>query len=396
MRKPRTVLVLAWVLALALAACGGDTAETTTTQAAPATTEGSSETTPPTDETTPDTPDTTTPAEDVFGPAEKSTVVLANRLPDLGSNATEHTAIGMGFFEEEGLELELVNVEDVRAALVGGSVDIAVVEAGLVVDALNEGLDFVAVGGHRCSNQNFLAMQPDIETVEDLIGTDILVGGIAGTPDADFRLELLRRNGWDLTPVLDQINLVSVPGGSDAWTELFFENRLAITPFFGRHRGAMADYGANVVVSNVIEWPDEILIVDRAFLESNPNVVGRTLRALLRGASHWTDSGAFGEQPTSPGETRTNEAEVVEIMRAAGFDNEAQIAGYTDSADLVCGNLYFDEDITLEKILWDGFAEDEIPSFDEWVDLSYLNQAQDSLGLDNAPRGMFPHSVEDL
>ena len=312
------------------------------------------------------------PAQDRadYGPPETTEIVMANRLPNLTSNATTTIAEVAGFAGEEGLTIETVIVEEVRAALVSGAAHIASLEPNNMMQARNEGIDLVAVAGFRCNSNTTIAVQADIDTVADLIGKDVLIGGVPGTPDADFRLGMLALGGFDLRGV-EGINFVTIPGGSNAWTEQFWAGNLAITPFFARHTQRMIDFGANIAVDSRVEWPDDFFVMTREFVEENPNTVGRLVRSLVRSADFWLDP--------------ANKDEVLNFMGGAGFDNEAEIAAFDLQKLSFCSNLYFNDELTRRGMRGSGFAAEDIDAFEDYAVQVYLLNAQAELGLDNSP-----------
>ena len=141
--------LIAAVLTIAVlsAGCGSD--DTTTAPAATTAAAATAATAAPTT--------TAAPAAD-YGAAETSTLVVANRLPNLSSNVVIEGTSRKGWFAEEGLEVSTVQTDDVRAALASGSVQMAAMEPGLLMQARDEGLDFVVVAGHRCGSLNTFAI----------------------------------------------------------------------------------------------------------------------------------------------------------------------------------------------------------------------------------------------
>jgi len=345
--------LIAAVLTIAVlsAGCGSD--DTTT---APAATTAAAAAAAPTT--------TAAPAAD-YGAAETSTLVVANRLPNLSSNVIVEGTSRKGWFAEEGLEVSTVQTDDVRAALASGSVQIAAMEPGLLMQARDEGLDFVVVAGHRCGSLNTFAIQPNIPNAAALSGKDVLVGGVPGTPDADFRLALLKVNGWDLSAV-EGINYVTVSGGSNAWTELFYEGKLAITPFFGRHTPGMIEYGANIAVNTVVELPDEFWVTTRDFLDNNPNAVGRFVRQAVRMGQYWLDS--------------ANYPDILEVMDDYATDVEKE-GDLSISQISFCPNSYVNEEYTQDLLEIAGISD--IEPMSEWANLDYLHAAQAAYGMNN-------------
>jgi len=296
---------------------------------------------------------------------ETDSIVVANRLPNLSSNVVVEGTSRKGWFAEEGLTVQTVQTDDVRAALASGSAQIAAMEPGLLMQARDEGLDFVVVAGHRCGSLNTFAIQPDIPNAAALSGKDVLVGGVPGTPDADFRLALLKVNGWDLSTV-DDINYVTVSGGSNAWTELFYEGKLAITPFFGRHKPGMVEYGANIAVNTIVELPDEFWVTTRDFLDNNPNAVARFVRQAVRMGQYWLDPANFPD--------------ILEVMDDYATDVEKE-GDLSISQISFCPNSYVNEEYTQDLLEIAGISD--IEPMSEWASLDDLLAAQAEFGMNN-------------
>jgi ABC-type nitrate/sulfonate/bicarbonate transport system substrate-binding protein len=355
------VLLTVWVLAAACGDDADDVAVPATTAAPAATTAAPAATTAAPAATT--AAPAAAPAD--YGAPETDTIVVANRLPNLSSNVVIEGTSRKGWFADEGLTVMTVQTEDVRAALASGSAQIAAMEPGLLMQARAEGLDFVVIAGHRCGSINTFAIQPDIPNAAALSGRDVLIGGVPGTPDADFRLALLKVNGWDLSGV-EGINYVTVPGGSNAWTELFWEGKLAITPFFGRHMDPMVEYGANIAVNTVVELPDEFWVTTREFLDDNPNAVGRFVRQAVHMGQYWLDPATFPD--------------ILELMDDYASDTERE-GDLSISQYSFCPNSYVNEQYTIDLLEIAGITDVEPMS--EWANLSYLLAAQATYGMNN-------------
>ena len=349
-RNWRGIVALTLAFALIAGACGDDEEEAApaATTAAPAAT-------------------TAAPAATTAAPAaaEADSIVVANRLPNLSSNVIVEGTSRKGWFAEEGLTVETVQTDDVRAALASGSAQIAAMEPGLLMQARDEGLDFVVIAGHRCGSLNTFAIQPDIPNAAALSGKDVLVGGVPGTPDADFRLALLKVNGWDLSTV-DDINYVTVSGGSNAWTELFYEGKLAVTPFFGRHLPGMVEYGANIAVNTIVELPDEFWVTTRDFLDNNPNAVAGFVRQAVRMGQYWLDPANFPD--------------ILELMDDYATDVEKE-GDLSISQISFCPNSYVNEEYTQDLLEIAGISD--IEPMSEWASLDHLLAAQAEFGMNN-------------
>ncbi|WP_283133890.1 ABC transporter substrate-binding protein [Rhizohabitans arisaemae] len=298
-----------------------------------------------------------------FGPPEKTTVNVGVRLPDLGSVAPFWIGVEQGFFKEEGLDVKPLVAEDVRAGVVGGSLDVGIIEVGPLAQAVNEGLELAAFSGYRCLEPYLLAVDPKATKAEDLAGREVLLGGVPGDPQVEKRLDLLAAKGWDLRKV--DVKYVTVPGGSDAWVKLFNQGKLAVTPFFGRHRQGMIDTKANVVVDEGVEWPNDIMAANRAWLKANPNTAARFTRAMIKSARFYLDL--------------ANKDKVLEMNVKNGVNVEQDKKFYEVGPRLFCNNLYLSADETMKLLTSQKLPK--IPTFEQITDLAPLKAAQKDLGL---------------
>lgn len=132
-----------------------------------------------------------------------------------------HVGRGLGLFEAEGVEVELVDAGDEAGALervADGEAELAIVGADTLVPALARGEELDPVYGIAAgSDQSFEAScgvcttsaSVRLKRVEDLAGKTVAVAG----EDAELQLELLLRSaGLDLT----DIELHSVADGAEA------------------------------------------------------------------------------------------------------------------------------------------------------------------------------------
>ena len=367
----RTKRWVAAILALALlaTACGAGTEEPA---AAP---EPADEATP--EEVTPDddeAPEEATDEQpdasvDEPGPAETTSLTVGVSLPNVGSQAPLFIAEDQGFFADEGLDVEIIVTEEVRAGLVGGSLEFAAVESADVALSAAEGIPIVGVAAWRARQPFFIAVRSEIEQPEDLAGQDILLGGAPGTEDFDIRSGVLADEGFDISGV--DFNPVTVPGGSNAWVELFLEGQLSMTVFFARHRPLIEDAGHRVVSDAFKEWPNDTLTSSRSFVDDNPNTTVRFLRALLRAHEIWKD---------------LDQQEYVQELMLA---NDFNIAETEFQRDIYAADpeMYNRDMCPSPPAFDDLFAVtgETAPDFDLHHDVSYLHQAQRLVGLETCP-----------
>lgn len=311
-----------------------------------------------------------------FGPPEKADLVIAIPFPDIVMYGRYHIADGEGYLAEEGLTVDVVTADDTVAAVISGSADIGVQSAGAAILAANEGLAIDIIGSHSCRQSFNFAVQPEITSVADLEGKDIVLAGTAGDPAQFERERVLRDAGWDLDSV--NANIVYPGPDSATWRQFFLAGNVALIPFYEDDIAALQDYGASFPVSELKPWPNDSYVVRDGWVAENPNTAARFLRAVMR-ATQFLQAPAIGEAPA-------NKERILEIYRANEVDTanqEANTGLYSLGGQNFCDNLYYDQaawDLTVQT---QGLDVDT--TFEESSDLSALLAAQASLGLENTP-----------
>ncbi|MFF2372327.1 ABC transporter substrate-binding protein [Agromyces sp. NPDC058110] len=314
------------------------------------------------------------------GPAEDTEITVAIPFPDLTMYSMYVLATDLGYYEEEGLTVEVITADNVTAAVASGSADIGVESTGTVIEAIRGGVEVDLVGGHYC-RQNFdFATQQGIDDVADLDGTSIVLAGTPGDPAEFQRKQVLKEEGWDLDTVSTE---VVYPGpGSESWTEFFVNDKISLQPFYADDRPALEEHGANIVVEALRNWANDVQVAGDKWVAENPNTLVRFLRATLKATDFMT--------APAPGQFPENVDEALDIYEVNDFD-VSDLRG-SDSVwvldgHLACSNLYFDTEA------WDTTIETqslEPIEFDR-SQLVYLEKAQELLGIDNAGPETLPY-----
>lgn len=349
----RTAVVLA-IISLMVSACGGQSPST-------------------------EDPAGSVPAGEL-GPAEQTEITVAIPFPDPVMYSMYIIATDEGYYEEEGLTVDVITADDPNAAVASGSADIGVQSAGAVVEAIRGELPIEVLASHFCRQRFSFAVQPDIETVEDLAGQDVVVAGTAGDPVENERMQILAEEGWDLSTV--DVNQVYPGPDSATGREFFLAGRVALVYFFADDISALEEYGANFPVDEMRNWPNDLHIAQEGWAAENPNTATRFLRATIRGAQ-------FMVAP-EVGEPQENKDRVLEIYEANEFDTEAYLGSdspYALATESFCPNLYYDEDA------WNTTIEtQQLEPLDpaEGIYLDALLAAQESLGIGNDPAPEIP------
>jgi NitT/TauT family transport system substrate-binding protein len=315
-----------------------------------------------------------------LGPAEQTEITVAIPFPDPVMYSMYIIATEEGYYEEEGLTVEVITADDPNAAVASGSADIGVQSAGAVIEAIRGGLEIEVLASHFCRQRFSFAVQPEVQTVEDLEGQDVVVAGTAGDPVEHERMRILAEEGWDLSTV----NANQVYPGPDSATgrEFFLAGRVALVYFFADDIAALEEYGANFPVDEMRNWPNDLHIAQQGWAEENPNTAIRFLRATIRGAQ-------FMVAP-EVGQPQENKDRVLEIYEQHDFDTEPYLGSdspYALATESFCPNLYYDEDA------WNTTIEtQQLEPLDpsDGINLEPLLAAQESLGIGNDPAPEIP------
>ena len=125
------------------------------------------------------------------------------RLPTPSSTPPKYAAIELGYFEEEGIDLTLVNgagADKVMTALVSGDADIGFMGSEASIYTYIQGDDDYAVNFAQLTQRagNFLVGRtPEADFKwENLIGKKVLGGRAGGMPQMVFEY-ILKKNGID-------------------------------------------------------------------------------------------------------------------------------------------------------------------------------------------------------
>lgn len=312
----------------------------------------------------------TTPAADGggasgIGAPEKSSIRVVVQAKDSGSNGPFVVGTGKGFFEKQGLQVKVGFADDPRPALVSCSAQVGVLEVPYLAQAVDEGLDLVMFAGYRCVEPLYIAAQPGISSPRGLAGKDVFVGGLPGNPVVDFALNKMKEEGWDLSGV--DANFVKIT--TEAPDDLFINNRLAATKFYREEWPALRKAGANVIVSELLFWPNEVLVAKRSFIQENPNTIRHFLLGMLHSTAWFKDL--------------SHKQEFLEMARAQGYPTDLAAQDYQSGPYLFCKNLYLEPSSTNRQL--ETYGAPGNLKFDDFATTDHLLKAQQKLGLENRP-----------
>jgi ABC-type nitrate/sulfonate/bicarbonate transport system substrate-binding protein len=176
-------------------------------------------------------------------------------------------------------EVEIIETDDYIAGLIGGSLDITQGDTDAAFGSAEaSGEDVVFTGTYRNSEYQILGVGPGIETAEDLKGGD-LTGGALGSRNQRLLERIVAELGLD--PETD-VNFVPQGGNSDATLQAIIAGTVQGGSLFPRHKFALEDAGGKFLYENLVELPQEGVLVMGDFLGSpwagSPSILGLGIR----------------------------------------------------------------------------------------------------------------------
>jgi NitT/TauT family transport system substrate-binding protein len=312
-------------------------------------------------------------AQDGTFAAEKPDLKFGYRIAGLNSVAPLLVAEDRGLWQECGLNsVELVLTESVQPGVVSGSLDAGLVETVDAGQAQLDGLPIELVAGYRPYSRNVIAVAPEIESVADLEGRDILLGGTPGTLDFDVRVGLLKEAGYDLEGV--NYNPVTIEGFSDAWVAQLEAGNIVMTPIFNRHYQRLADQGFQFWVDRK-DFGSDHIVANSDFLANNPESAAALLCGIVGGIQVWAD----------PANMKyilgLGEAFGIEITDRITLAYEEDIKNY----DPFDGGWPMDLMVDLYDEIVSPINDGAVVDLDALINLDALHKAQEALGLELNP-----------
>ena len=268
-------------LALAATACGGgddpEPAETETTEATE------------TAEATETSTDTETQAAEDFG--EPLRVILSSQynLPLIGADAADY----LGLFDEMGLEVELIESQDVVPALASGDADIAIASPNRFIGGILAGLEATIVGPTvDVWDQLFIVRADmDVESLQDFPGGKIGVSGFgsAGHYSAEKVVAELGLTEGDYE-IVTMGNLDGLKAGlSNGTIDAFAWSAQAALAMEQEGSGKILGHVSEVIGPN----PLDVITVHNATIEEQPAAVRAFCEAYYEGQRQFKEDEAL-------------------------------------------------------------------------------------------------------
>ena len=303
---------------------------------------------------------------------EKIQKVTLNEVAHSIFYAPQYVAIENGYFEQEGIDLELVTgygADKTMAAVISGDAQIGFMGAEASVYAYLEGANDPVVNFAQGTQRagNFLVAREEMPDFQwnDLKGKKVLGGRKGGMPEMVFEY-ILKKNNID--PATDLEIDQSIDFGSTA--AAFSGGQGDFTIEFEPHATALEQKGEGYVVASLGEEsgyvPYTAFCAKRSFLEQKAELVQGFTNALQRGmdyvSSHSPEEIAKTISPQFP-ETKMD-ALITIVQRYYEQD--------TWKKDLIFDRKAFD---LLQNILLDaGVLEKKVP-YEDLVTTGFAEEA---------------------
>lgn len=286
--------------------------------------------------------------------------------------APQYVAIENGYFEEEGIDIGLVNgagADNVMTAVLSGEADIGFMGSEASIYVYNQGSGEKIVNFAQLTQRagNFLVAREKDEdfTWEKLKGKTVLAGRKGGMPQMVFEY-ILRKNNID--PAADLRIDQSIDFGSTA--AAFSGGDADFTVEFEPHATLLEQKGDGYVVASLGEdsgyVPYTAFSAKKSYIEKNGNVIQAFTNALQKGMDY--------VQSHSPEEI----ADVI-APQFAETDKQALVtivARYYDQ-DTWKDNLIFEKESfdLLQNILEDSKVLSERVPYENLVNTSFAETA---------------------
>lgn len=203
--------------------------------------------------------------------------------------APQYVAIALGFFEEEGIEIELSNgqgADAVMAAVLSGNIDVGFAGPEASIYVYNEGKkDYTQVFAQitRRDGSFLIAREPaDDFSWDDLRGKTILPGRKGGVPYMTLEY-VLRQNGMDPATDLTMDNSVQFSMMTAAFTGGTGDYVTAFEPT----ASMLQQEGKGYVVASVGEASGDIpytaYFAKKSFIDKNGDVIQGFTNAVYKG-----------------------------------------------------------------------------------------------------------------
>ena len=298
--------------------------------------------------------------------------VVLNEVAHSIFYAPQYAAIELGYFEDEGLDLKLVNgagADKVMTALISGDADIGFMGSEASIYVYQQGSDDYAVNFAQLTQRagNFLVGREaqDNFTWADLKGKKVLGGRAGGMPEMVFEY-ILKKNGIDPAADLTIDQSINFGLTAAAFTSNDADYTVEFEPFA---TGLEKEGNGHVIASLGVDSgyvPYTAYSVKKSYLEKNPETIQKFTNAIQKGLEY----------------VNTHSAEEIAKVIQPQFketdeDTIATIVGRYKDQDTWKGDTVFEKDSfeLLENILEEAGELNERVPYDKLVTTEFSQEA---------------------
>lgn len=323
-------------------------------------------------------------AAGLCGPAlaQPFRLIVTHVEPPLVPNSVMDLAVDLGYFAAEGVDVELIRVQQTPsaiAAMLSGEGDMANIAVDSLLQLVARGADDLrAVASPNRSLPFLIAARDDIDSVAALSGRSFGVGRI-GSLDHSLSMHVLGAQGLNT----DSLQLLAI-GQPPVRAQALLADRVdATTMSIGVWLSLPDRDGARVLVDQDAYYAaapviNKLNVVPVSVLETRRPEVEAVLRALVRISRDFADNPdawAAAMQPHAP----TSDPLTLSGL-AHTFD-----AAWSVNGGLSRAELEFTRDWLYQTPDFEGLAP---VALERWVDFSIMDAVLDQIGVD--PRGDTP------
>jgi NitT/TauT family transport system substrate-binding protein len=311
------------------------------------------------------------------GDDDGGTEVTIGYFPNI-THATAIVAEQEGFFEDQLGEVDASpsyaqfnSGTDAYQAVQDGSLDMSFIGPGPALSAFVQGPDSVRVISGAASGGAALVVREDVNSLEDLRGERVATPSLGNTQDVAARAYFADEG---FTTDLEGGGDISiVPTDNPVTVNEFRDGNIAGAWLPEPWASVLVAEGGKVLVSEADVWPQTDgqfvtthLLVNKEFLDDNPDVVKAVLEATVEANTFIADNSDTARDEVGARVTELTDAPLDPAVLADAWDN------LTFTNDPIAASLEEDADDAAGVELLDGL--DDAPPVTDIYDLTLLNE----------------------
>ncbi|MFR1832288.1 MAG: ABC transporter substrate-binding protein [Lachnospiraceae bacterium] len=288
-------------------------------------------------------------------------------------------AIDNGYFEEENIEVELVQFTSGStelAAMASGDIDLGYLGVGAHVFAPQGQCTILALDSTDISGEIMVRTDSGIQSIEDLKGKNVAIS--AGTTSELMLSMALRLNGMEKTDV-NMINM-DASGKVTAFMTGQIDAISIEAPYTDQIRSDMGEENVKTVISSQDFLPEAVFtnswVTTNKFLEENEDVTVRFLKAWLKGTEDRYNNMEETVQKVADYINTDYETAYMTVEKTNWLNN-------SQLKELVDNGTILEWYQTMNQMFLDaGLLDSQYDIAPEkYVKLDYLKQAMDEIGV---------------